>query len=200
MGIPNKQIGVYKITSPSGKVYIGQSWNIANRFSKYKSLSSIKKQLALYNSIKKYGWINHKFEILEKFTNITQGELDECEIKHIQYYRSINCDLLNIREGGLGGKLRKDSIDKMLKTRGKWNHSEETKQKISISHKGLNHSFETRQKMKNMKNSIKIIFHKETGTFYFGVKEAAITFNLKYDTLCKILQGRIKNKTNLIYA
>jgi allophanate hydrolase subunit 1 len=28
MGIPNKQIGIYKITSPSGKTYIGQSWNI----------------------------------------------------------------------------------------------------------------------------------------------------------------------------
>ena len=30
-------IGIYKLTSPSNKVYIGQSLNIKNRLSKYKN-------------------------------------------------------------------------------------------------------------------------------------------------------------------
>lgn len=43
-------IGIYKITSPSGKVYIGQSVNIERRFLDYKK--SLKNtQIKLYNSI-----------------------------------------------------------------------------------------------------------------------------------------------------
>lgn len=32
--------GIYKLTSPSGKVYIGQSINLKNRFRHYKSNKS----------------------------------------------------------------------------------------------------------------------------------------------------------------
>jgi group I intron endonuclease len=201
MGIPNRQIGIYKITSPSGKVYIGQSWDIKKRFSKYRSLQSVYKQRVLFNSFKKHTWQNHKFEIIKEFQsdNVTQFDLDELEIYYINFHKDLECNLLNIKEGGRGGKLPKESIDKMLQTRGKWNHSAESKKKISDSHKGIKHSLSTRIKMKNMKNSMKIIFHKETGTFYFGIKEAALIFNLNYNTLCKILQGKIKNNTNLIY-
>ena len=44
------QIGIYKITSPSNKVYVGQSININARFKSYLRLSSNKKQSRLYNS------------------------------------------------------------------------------------------------------------------------------------------------------
>jgi hypothetical protein len=44
-------IGIYKITSPLKKIYIGQSINIENRFKGYKK--SLKKaQIKLYNSIR----------------------------------------------------------------------------------------------------------------------------------------------------
>lgn len=137
MSVPNRQIGIYKITSPSGKVYIGQSWDIANRISKYKGLSGVKKQRILYNSLKKYGWENHQVEILELFSpTISQLELDNSEIYYINTYKVKGFTLLNIKEGGRGGKLPKESIEKMLQTRGKWNHSEEAKKKISDSHRG----------------------------------------------------------------
>src|SRR6478736_5572293 len=42
-------IGIYKITSPSGKIYIDQSKNTNIRFRDYKSLKC-KKQIKLYNS------------------------------------------------------------------------------------------------------------------------------------------------------
>ncbi len=58
-------IGIYRITSPTYKIYIGQSWNIKNRKREY-SKENCFEQIALYNSIKKYGFINHKFDILNR--------------------------------------------------------------------------------------------------------------------------------------
>ena len=57
-------IGIYKITSPSGKVYIGQSIDIEKRFKDYKRLSNCKSQIKLFRSFLKHGVDNHKFEIL----------------------------------------------------------------------------------------------------------------------------------------
>ncbi len=58
-------MGIYKITSPSGKVYIGSSNDIANRVCSYKGLNC-KSQTKLYNSIKKYTWSAHVLEIIEE--------------------------------------------------------------------------------------------------------------------------------------
>lgn len=58
-------VGIYKITSPSGKIYIGSSKNLDNRKNDYK-YNRIKYQVKLYASIKKYGWDYHFFEILEE--------------------------------------------------------------------------------------------------------------------------------------
>jgi group I intron endonuclease len=148
MGTPAKQIGIYKITSPSGKVYIGQSWDILNRFRKYKGLSSIKKQVKLYNSLAKYGYDAHTLEIIKLHNDtVSQETLDNDEIFFIKLYKEQGFPLLNIREGGLGGKLAQESIEKMLTTRGKWNHTEETKLKISTSHFGIKQSEESKRKI-----------------------------------------------------
>ena len=56
--------GIYKITSPSGKVYIGQSIDIERRFRHYKRMVC-KDQVKVYNSFLKYGVDAHIFEILE---------------------------------------------------------------------------------------------------------------------------------------
>lgn len=57
-------IGIYKITSPSGKIYIGQSVNIERRFLDYKK-SLKKSQIKLYNSIKKYGKFKNKTNLIK---------------------------------------------------------------------------------------------------------------------------------------
>ncbi len=62
----NKNCGIYKILSPSGKVYIGQSNNLERRFAEYNKLKDrIKTQRKLYNSLKKYGVENHQFDVIE---------------------------------------------------------------------------------------------------------------------------------------
>jgi group I intron endonuclease len=57
--------GIYKITNPNGKVYIGKSKNVLARYYKYSKLNC-KKQGVIYNSLKKYGPKNHKFDIIEE--------------------------------------------------------------------------------------------------------------------------------------
>jgi group I intron endonuclease len=109
-------IGIYKITNPNGRIYIGQSTNINRRWNSYKRLNC-KDQISLYNSLKKYGPENHKFEILEECEN---DLLDEREIYWGEFYNVLSNKHLNNKLGrGIG------SYD-----------SESTKLKKKLCHKG----------------------------------------------------------------
>lgn len=110
-------IGIYSITSPTGKIYIGQSVDIEKRFYYYQSCwKHIKKQRRLYNSIKKYGAENHIFKIIKE---CSEDELDYFEIEFIAKFNTTK-DGLNLKHGGIGGR-----------------HTEETKQRIGESNKGI---------------------------------------------------------------
>lgn len=56
-------IGIYKIVSPSGKIYIGSSKDIDKRFKQHRKMC--KKQPKLYNSLLKYGIDKHTFSVVE---------------------------------------------------------------------------------------------------------------------------------------
>lgn len=89
--------GIYKIVSPSGRIYIGQSTDIFSRIRSYRS-GKCEKQTFLSNSIKKYGWRNHKFLILEI---CKPEELNSLEVYYIKIYGSFNSKKgLNLRSGG----------------------------------------------------------------------------------------------------
>lgn len=105
--------GIYKIISPSGKIYIGQSVNCYNRVSVYR-YGKCRKQYKLYNSILKHGWDNHKFEIIHQ---CTREELNDLEVYYIQLYQSFNTKHgMNLTSGG-----------------GVFKMSDETKQKLRIA-------------------------------------------------------------------
>lgn len=72
--------GIYKITNPAGKVYVGQSRDIEKRFKQHKFKSTNK---FLRESILTYGTENHKFEILEE---CGVNELIEKERFHIKIF------------------------------------------------------------------------------------------------------------------
>lgn len=78
-------IGIYKITSPSGKIYIGQSISIEKRFIQYKNRLA-KGQRALNSSFLKYGYENHVFGIVE-----------ECSIEMLnekeRHYQELFCSM-----------------------------------------------------------------------------------------------------------
>jgi len=125
----NKIIGIYKITSPSNKIYIGQSIDIYKRFSQYKKLEC-KRQKKIYSSLLKHGAINHVFEIIE-----------ECGIEYInereRYWQEF-FDVLS--KNGLNLQLVNCNNSKQV-------HSQETKNKISKANKGKTISEESKLKL-----------------------------------------------------
>jgi group I intron endonuclease len=125
--------GIYKITSPSGKTYIGQSINIEKRFKQYKRLDC-KKQPKLYNSLKKYNPKNHIFEVIEE-CSITQ--LNDKEVYWKLHYNSLkeglNCELFDIGQGPRSSQV-KDKISKSMTGKKK---TEEHKKNLSISKTGI---------------------------------------------------------------
>lgn len=88
---------VYKLTSPSGRVYIGITSNIIKRFAFYKN-HHLLKQTAIYNSIAKYGWDSHIKEIL--YISLEKEEAEEKEIELIKFYKEQK-KCLNLTDGGL---------------------------------------------------------------------------------------------------
>ena len=143
---------IYSITSPTGKVYVGQTKNIKNRERSYRGCKC-KTQPKLYNSIKKYGWDVHIFEIIDKCSIFPdKTELDEKEKYWIKFYDSHH-NGLNCNDGGQGHLGRKQSLEHIakrveflkLKGRGKGKEiSEETikkrleTKKINGTGKGIN--------------------------------------------------------------
>ena len=86
-------IGIYKITSPTNKIYIGQSIDIEKRFLTYKLLRC-KTQPALYLSFIKHNVENHIFEILE-----------QCSIELLNERERYYQDFYNVLSLGLNCKL-----------------------------------------------------------------------------------------------
>jgi group I intron endonuclease len=142
-------VGIYKITNPKGKIYIGQSPNIEKRFKQYKCLDC-KTQPKIYRSLKKYSWENHKFESVEE---CSYKILDEREIYWINFYNSFNCGL-NLTEGGRGMRLLSEEIKNKI-SKAKKNHpcykDPSFGKKISKSKKGKPLSKEHIQKLKKPK-------------------------------------------------
>lgn len=161
---------IYKLTSPSNKIYIGQSINLEKRLSKYKNVYC-EGQPKLCNSLKKYGFDNHTFLIIETIeSNDIKSKLNEREIFWIEYYNSYN-DGLNCNKGGKGNvgviisneTRKKYSLNRKGKQKpnitsfkkgnlhpffGKKRiHSEETKQKISLGNIGKKHTDESKRKI-----------------------------------------------------
>jgi group I intron endonuclease len=110
--------GIYKITSPTNKVYIGSSVNIDKRWRSYKRLSC-KNQVKLYNSLKKYGHEAHTFEILE------ECNFDELYRRERYYGEKFN----SIGDNGLNLVLPSDGEVKAK-------YSDETRIKLSQLLKG----------------------------------------------------------------
>src|SRR5438445_249449 len=126
---------IYKMISPTNKVYIGQTWNLYDRLKNYRNYNC-KNQSKLYNSLLKYGFEKHNFEILINFyfdkNEITKQIVTNTEQYYMNYYREIGFKLLNIREAGSNGTFK---------------HTKEAKLKISISSKNKTHTIETKEKI-----------------------------------------------------
>lgn len=99
---------IYKITSPSSKIYIGQTIDINRRKKRYENLDC-KQQPKIHNSIQKYGWDLHHFEILEE---VEVSILNEREIFWIKEFNSLN-EGLNLTGGGYSKEISEETIEKI---------------------------------------------------------------------------------------
>jgi len=110
-------IAIYKIVSPTNKIYIGQSWCIRRRINQYEK-THCSRQKKLYNSIIKYGWENHKFQILTILPkDVSQTILNDYEIYYWQQYKDCEFEMLNIKDPGSNGKHSEDTKSLMRKNR-----------------------------------------------------------------------------------
>lgn len=148
-------VGIYKITNPSNKIYIGQSINIEKRWEDYKKMNHVKGQPKLYRSLLKYGWVNHKCEIIEE---CTEDKLLERETHWKLYYKVLEVPSLCCKIDGKGGKFSKEICEKISKNKkgiSSGNKSrnkgriitEEENEKRSLKLTGLKRTFQTKQNM-----------------------------------------------------
>lgn len=197
-------IGIYKITSPSNCVYIGQSVNIEARKKHYKKLDC-KSQPRIYNSIKKYGWEAHRFEVI---CECDRDELNRLEKYYVELYQSFNSKYgLNLKEGGDSrGKLSEESIEKIRRARrlqspptlGKF-YAVKKKKVIrprGIAWIGKKHTAESRAKQSlskigNVCHNKKVI-KVETGEIFESVTQAAHSIGIDMKSLSQRIRLGIK--------
>lgn len=212
----SKIIGIYKITNPNGRIYIGQSIDISYRINKYKRLNCVT-QRKLYRSLNKYGFCNHKIEIIEECSPV---ELNDKERYYQELYNSIN--------KGLNCVYQKTSIKKQRvsdetkrriseSTKGRF-FSKETKRRISESLKGKKrtkehsdnisksvkgkkrkpHSSSTIQKLIDNNKNSKLVLDTNTGVFYNSCSELSKLTGIKYSTLNSWLSGQTEKETQYV--
>lgn len=149
---------IYKIISPSGRIYIGKTSNLKLRVDYYRRLKC-KKQPLLYYSLLKYGFSGHSFDVVYEGEH-TLNEINEIEISFINKYNSFhgnNENGMNLTLGGDGGfgviysEERKQKIREANKNRIYKPHSEETKKLISDSRKKTGKTEPHRLAIENLK-------------------------------------------------
>jgi group I intron endonuclease len=188
-------VGIYKITNPNGKIYIGQSINIESRKRVYSYFDSYKNSIGpvLKNSFKKYGIENHIFEVIEE---CNLDILDERETYWKQYYLDqMNGDwkrvmFCNLYDTG-GGPL-----------------SEKTKQKISKSKTGTSgwEKGKTRGKEFGEKISSHLDRNKKIGEGNKGKKKPQVGVKLQgipktdqhKQNISNSSRGKIRNNKHIL--
>lgn len=204
-------IGIYRITNPKGKVYIGQSKNILYRFYLYRGYFC-ESQTKLYNSLKKYKWENHKFEIVEicEINQLMERERYWQDIYEVvNPKKGLNCTLTPaFQKKQIFSEETKSKISKANKGRIPWNKGKEYHQI-----KGIKHPFygikkpEFADSQRGSKNRMygkvainaKKVIDRSSNRIFNSCKEAALFYNISYSTLRSKLNGQIKNKTQLNY-
>ena len=113
---------IYKITSPSGKMYIGQTTKkVHERMTQHKSIRANRdSKSAINDSIRKYGFEAHSIEVIE--VDVPDELLDEREIYWIAelktYAKKYPKTGLNLTEGGAGTVTSwKDDVERVAKAR-----------------------------------------------------------------------------------
>jgi len=185
-------IGIYKITNPNGKIYIGQSIDIERRWKEYKKLYC-NQSIKIFNSLKKYGWENHTFEILE-----------ECSLKQLNKKEESYILLFNSHVVGLNIKLaskpswtgkKRPEHSKFLKENGSglsYERTQEHKDNLRKKLSGRKLSKDICKKISQNKigKKTKKILCLETQQIFNSIKECSESLNISKGCICSFVKGK----------
>ena len=135
---------IYKITNSNFDIYIGQTINFKRRCNSYSNFLKLKNQKRLKYSFVKYGFENHKIEIL---LECNHDELNFWEEFYVALFDSFKSEHgLNSTSGGRSHKRMlgvpksedwKNKISKAHIGKKRAEFSQEWKDNISKAHKGM---------------------------------------------------------------
>jgi group I intron endonuclease len=121
----------------TGKKYIGKSISISARLTAHRRNVKNNVITKFYCSVRKYGWNNFIFGIIEE---CDKNILDEREIFYIEKYKTLS-EGYNMTAGGDGGATwneeTKRKISQKLKGKKPAPMSDEAKKKLSLERKGV---------------------------------------------------------------
>lgn len=147
-------VGIYKITNPEGKSYVGLSREIEVRWKSYKNLQFQNKNTKLRDSMEKYGYENHIFEVIEEIElKESTYSKNTAVLRKRERYWIKKLDTfyngLNSNGGGSGCNSHTKESKRLIgeanskpkpkdfgKNRKKWQHTPEFREKISKANKG----------------------------------------------------------------
>lgn len=128
------KVCIYKIVSPSGKIYIGRTVDYKKRIDRYRRLACPQQKI-LYNSLIKYDFKNHLISIIHELPQDVSNEtINVYEELYIELYKNCGYSLMNLTIGGGGVRGIK--------------YDESVKKKLSAAHLGKRLSEETKARMK----------------------------------------------------
>lgn len=209
---------IYKITSPSNKNYIGQTYDLTKRIAAHKCATKYGKNIILHNSIRKYGWAAHTFEVIEEVEDSMMDSREVFWIAELKTFCLYNDDGMNMTEGGKGH-------------RSTWMHKVELRKWFSEKFTGegnpfygKKHTEETRKilsdnaKVRNLKEGRRIpewgaekgrqivrrpiVCYNLTGEFikeYNCARMAAIELGLKSNNICDNCNNKSTNCGGYIF-
>jgi len=133
-------IGIYKVTNTiDNKCYIGQSWNIEERWKGYLKIRKGCANIFFLRALKKHGIESFSFEVLVEFkeNEATQAILDTLEEEYIVKFNTLDkMHGYNLRHGGNGGSPSAEVAAKISRAKLGKKLTDEHRRHISESKKG----------------------------------------------------------------
>jgi group I intron endonuclease len=122
---------LYKLTSPSGKSYIGQTNDIRERMRQHRRPTGCR---VIFDAIRKYGWDNFTLETLAE--KLSLDEANKLEQLYIERHNTLTPNGYNLTTGG-SNYLRAEETKQLMSVASKGKpKSEKHKQSMSDTRKG----------------------------------------------------------------
>lgn len=192
-----KKYIVYKYTSPSGKVYIGQTKHEQARKSQHRRDSQRGINTAFCKAIRKYGFDNLQYEVIMK--DVPDYMINAFEKYWISYYNSCHGEGYNSEEGGTNASINYETRMRISKSLAGIKQSEVTKEKRNSKLRGQKRTEEQKANYRKAKKAQYVpVQCIETGEIYQSIADAQQHFGVNRSHVGSVCAGR--RKTALGYS